>query len=67
MTILLGIGIAIAVLIYCVFEIGNADILILEKLHSKLSRKNKNWKSQLGMNNREGYNEKNKRINTWKK
>lgn len=42
LAILLGIGIAIAVLIYCVFEIGNADILILEKLHSKLSRKNKN-------------------------
>ena len=39
LAILLGVGIAIAVLTYCIFEIGNADILIFDKLCSKLSRK----------------------------
>ena len=40
LAILLGVGIAIAVLTYCIFEIGNVDILIFEKLYSRLSRKN---------------------------
>lgn len=39
LAVLLGIGIAIAVLTYCVFEIGDANILIFEKLCSKLSRR----------------------------
>ena len=39
LAILLGVGIVIAVLTYCVFEIGAANILIFEKLCSKLSRK----------------------------
>ena len=39
LAILLGGGIAIAVLTYCVFETGDVGILVFEKLCSKLSRR----------------------------
>ena len=37
--IVFGIGIAILVIAYCVFYIGDGNILIFEKLFSKLSNK----------------------------
>ena len=37
--IVFGIGIAILVIAYCVFYIGDGNILIFEKLFSKLSKK----------------------------
>ena len=37
--IVFGIGIAILVTAYCVFYIGDGNILIFEKLFSKLSNK----------------------------
>ena len=37
--IVFGIGIAILVISYCVFYIGDRNILIFEKLFSKLSKK----------------------------
>ena len=37
--IVFGIGIAILIIAYCVFYIGDGNILIFEKLFSKLSNK----------------------------
>ena len=42
LAIVFGIGIAIIVIAYCIFYIGNGEILIFEKLFSKLSKKTQN-------------------------